>query len=133
MMVSGAVFTHLYFWRVPPEQSQLPGISLLHPPGATVEYFLFVLGPAQALLFSCTFLGVLFLQGYNSDLISALQPTELSVKDMESELWALHHRGTGQTGGCISISKGGRTASLQSSEESEKLRVICWEVTLASN
>lgn len=53
------VFTHLCFWRVPPEQSQLPGIPPLLPLGATVEHFLLVLDPAQALLLSCTFHGVL--------------------------------------------------------------------------
>lgn len=43
-----------------------------------MEYFL--LGPAQALLVSCTFLGVLLHTGYNSDLISALQPTGVECK-----------------------------------------------------
>lgn len=57
MAVSGDVGTDLCFWRVPPEQSQLPGVSPPLPPGATVEYFLS--DPAQALLLSCTFLGVL--------------------------------------------------------------------------
>lgn len=59
MVVSGDVVTDLCFWRVPLEQSQLPGVSPLLPPGATVEYFLFLSDPAQALLLSCTFLGVL--------------------------------------------------------------------------
>lgn len=58
---------------------------------------------------------------------------ELSVKEMESEVQTVHHKGTGRTGECISKHKGGWTTSFQSSEESEKLKVICWEVTLASN
>lgn len=65
-----------------------------------------------------------------SELCSQL---ELSIKEMESELQTVHYKGTGQTGGCISIRKGGQTASFQSSEESEKLRVIAgkllWPLT----